>query len=238
MCWSETASVAMVGLGVAAAAVTATQRRPIVVPVTLGYFAVMEALQVAGYGVIDQCASPANQVVTLLSVLHIVFQPLVINAFGMALVVGGVRPRVQVAVFSLCAISSAIMLLQLYPFDWAGTCRPGDILCGVALCTRAGAWHLAWDVPYNALLAPVDAFLGTRLGFPTYILATFVLPLVYGAWRFALFHLLAGPMLAAQLTGEANEIPAIWCLFSIGIILICLSPWLWRRFEFRPSPTG
>ncbi len=238
MCWSETASVAMVGLGVAATVVTARRGMPVMVPVTVGYFAFMEALQVAGYAVIDQCASPANQAVTYLSILHITFQPLIINAFAMTLVIGGVRPAARVAVLTLCALSSAIMLLQLYPFEWAGTCRPGDVLCGLAMCTRSGDWHLAWDIPYNGLMVPIEAALGTHWGFPSYMFVTFLLPVAYGAWRFALFHVLAGPILAAQFTGQVNEVPAIWCLFSIGIALISLSPWLWRRFEVWPRRAG
>jgi hypothetical protein len=30
-----------------------------------------------------------------------------------------------------------------------------------------------------------------------------------------------------------NEMPAIWCLFSIAIIAIGLIPWPWRRLEVR-----
>ncbi len=71
--------------------------------------------------------------------------------------------------------------------------------------------------------------------FPTYGIAVFIVPLAYGCWRFVLFHLLAGPVLAFQLTDNANEIPAIWCLFSIGIILIGLSPWLRGRFRVPPG---
>ena len=238
MCWSETASVAMVGVGVAAAVVTARSGRPAAVPLALGYFAVMEALQVAGYAVIDQCDSPANQTVTWLSILHITFQPFVINAFAMALVVGGVAPRVRALAFGLCALSAVVMLIQLYPFPWAGSCRPGDILCGPQICTRSGEWHLAWDVPYNGLLTPLDAAAGTRWGFPTYLAAAFLVPLLYGAWRFSLLHALLGPFLAGRLTNLPNELPAIWCLFSVAIILISLSPWLWRRFEIRATPAA
>lgn len=230
MCWSETASLAMVGIGAAAAVVTARQGRPLAVPVAFGYFAVMEALQAAGYRVIDQCDSPANQTITFLSILHIVFQPFVINAFALALVVGGVRVRTQVVIYGFCALASVTMLLQLYPFDWAGACRPGDLLCGERLCTRSGEWHLAWDVPFNGLLVPFDTFFGTHWSFPAYMLAVFLMPLFYGAWRFCLFHALVGPMMAGWLTQQPNELPAIWCLFSIGIIVIGLSPWMWRRF--------
>jgi len=86
MCWSMGVSLGMVALGGAATAVTIRRGDAPAIPVTLGYFTVMEALQVAGYAVIDDCTSPVNQSVTVLSVLHIVFQPLVINAFAMTLV--------------------------------------------------------------------------------------------------------------------------------------------------------
>jgi hypothetical protein len=61
------------------------------------------------------------------------------------------------------------------------------------------------------------------------------MPLFYGAWRLVLFHALAGPILAGFLTSDQGEMPAIWCLFSIGLVLMSLSPWLWRRFEARPA---
>ena len=60
--------------------------------------------------------------------------------------------------------------------------------------------------------------------FPFYLAAVFVLPLVYGAWRFVVFHAVCGPLLARALTDNPNEMPAIWCLFSIGLLLVGLSP--------------
>lgn len=235
MCFSLGVSAAMVGLGATATAVTIRRRDAVAVPLTLGYFTVMEALQIAGYMVIDQCGTPANETVTLLSVLHIVFQPFAINAFAMALVARRVSLPMQTLVFTLCSLSALVMILQLYPFEWAGTCVPGSNLCADRLCTVSGDWHLAWDVPFNGMLASVDRSIGLMWGFPTYILAVFVLPLLYGAWRLVLFHALFGPILAGQLTGNPNEVPAIWCLFSIGIVLIALSPAIRRRFEGRPA---
>lgn len=236
MCFSLSVSVAMVGLGGAATALTIRRVETPAVPLTLGYFTVMEALQVAGYLVIDQCGVPANQAVTLLSVLHIAFQPFVINAFAMALMAQPVRLGMQVAVYTLCALSATVMLLQLYPFSWAGSCLPGSSLCAERLCTVSGDWHQAWDVPYNGLLAWIDLPVVSGWGFPTYILTVFLLPIIYGAWRLVLFHLLIGPVLAGQLTSNPNEVPAIWCLFSIGILLIVLSPRIRRWFEGRPVP--
>lgn len=225
MCWTLGVSAAMVAVGGAATAVTVRRGDTAAVPLTLGYFTFMEALQVWGYLVIDQCGMPANQSVTLLSVLHIVFQPFIINAFFIALMPRRVSLPMQGLVYAVCTASACVMLLQLYPFDWAGTCLPGSSLCGAQMCTVSGNWHLGWDVPYNGLLTglPLPEYLAT-MGFPTYVLAAFVLPLIYGAWRVVIFHALAGPILAGRLTDSPNEVPAIWCLFSIAIILVALAP--------------
>lgn len=235
MCWSMGVTAAMVGLGAVATALSARRGDAVAIPATLGYFTAMEALQLAGYAVVDQCGNPANESVTFLSVLHIIFQPFLINAFAMQLVPAPVRVRAQVRVYVICALAAALMLMQLYPFGWAGPCRPGFPLCGSVLCTVSGDWHIGWDVPYNGLMVPLEQALGIHSGFPAYLVAAFVVPLFYGAWRFVLFHALIGPVLATRLTTNPNEGPAIWCLFSIGIILIALSPAIRRRFQTPDS---
>lgn len=229
MCWSETATLTMVAIGTAATIYTAKKRLPPAVPFTLGYFTLMEGLQAVGYLYVDDCASPANQLITLLSYLHIAFQPAVINAFAMELVPGPVRQRVRGVVYGLCFLASVVMLVQLYPFDWAGTCRLGQPLCGTSLCLVSGSWHIGWEIPFNGLSIPIDDLLGMNIGFPSYMAAVFVLPLVYGSWRFVVFHFFVGPQLTLQLTSNPNEMPAVWCLFSIGILLIALVP---KLFDF------
>lgn len=231
MCWGATVSITMVGAVAVATAVVAARGQPRAIWLTLGYFTVMEALQAAGYAVVDQCGAPSNRAITLLSYLHIVFQPFFINAFTMELVPDPVKARLRRGVYLFCGLSSAVMLAQLYPFEWAGSCRLGETLCGAELCVVSGEWHIAWDIPYNGLLLPFEDALGVPAGFPTYWLAAFLLPLAYGAWRFVIFHALAGPILAATLTVNPNEAPAVWCLFSIGILLMALSPLIRQRFE-------
>lgn len=231
MCWSAGVSIAMVGAGAVATAVLAARKQPQAIWLTLGYFTVMEALQAFGYAVVDQCSLSSNQAITLLSYLHIVFQPFFINAFAMELVPGPVKARLRRGVYLCCAASSAVMLVQLYSFEWAGSCRLGEALCGTDLCLISGEWHIAWSIPYNGLLLPLEDAIGVHSGFPTYLLAAFLLPLAYGAWRFVIFHALAGPILAGMLTASPNEAPAVWCLFSIGILLIGLSTRLRHRFE-------
>jgi hypothetical protein len=228
------ATVVMAAAGTAGAAVALRRGDPPAVPLTLGYFALMEALQFGGYAVVDRCGTPANETITWLSMLHIVFQPFVINAFAMTLVVRPIPAATRALVWGGCAASAVVMLTQLQPFAWAGSCAPGAILCGPALCTVSGDWHIAWDVPYNGLLNGVDTGLGW--GFPTYMIAAFALPLLYGAWRFVLLHAAVGPILAGQLTSNPNEVPAIWCLFSICILLIALVPAFRRPFALRQAP--
>ncbi|MGJ5620084.1 DUF5765 domain-containing protein [Sulfitobacter sp. MF3-043] len=218
------ASVGMVAIGTVAATVTYGRGDPAAIWLTLGYFTIMEALQVAGYGVVDQCGTAANTSVTVLSYLHIVLQPFFINAFAMELVPDVVKRRVRVGVFSACAVSSLVMLAQILPAPQLGDCQPGSALCAARWCTVSGDWHIAWDVPYNGLLVNMEHMIGLYSGFPTYLIAAFVLPLFYGAWRFVIVHAATGPILAAYLTTNPNEMPAIWCLFSILILLISLSP--------------
>lgn len=223
MCWSMEATVAMVATGTVATAVTIRRREPPAIPLVLGWFTLMEALQVAGHATVGQCAAPANQATALLSYLHIAFQPFFINAFALCLVPAPVRRGVRMAVWIACGASAAVMLLQAYPFAWAGACRAGTVLCGPGPCVVPGEWHIGWSIPRNDMLAMVSDLPIIANGFPTYIATAFLLPLLYGAWRFVLFHALVGPGLASMLTATANEMPAIWCLFSIGIILASLS---------------
>lgn len=229
MCWSETASLAMLGIGGAATVLTARRGEPKAIWLTLGYFTFMEGLQAAGYMVVDDCGNPANASITIMSYLHIAFQPLFLNAFAMAIAPTPVPDWKRRRVFGLAALATAFMLLKMVPFEAFGTCALGSPLCGLRTCLFSGDWHIAWMLPLNGLMEGIAPVFGYHLWFPAYFLAAFVLPLWYGAWRFVGFHFLIGPVLAASLTANPSEQPAIWCLFSIGIILISLSPFVRYR---------
>jgi hypothetical protein len=235
MCWSEGASAAMFGLGTVAAAITLRRGEPLAIPATLAYFALMEALQVGGNRVIDQCDLGANQTITALSYLHIALQPLFINAFAMAIAPRPVSPGTRRLVYALAGIATVLLILRLVPFGWAGPCRPGDPLCGAALCTTSGTWHLAWDVPLRDLWFWAPDIIRDYVPFPEYMLAVFALPLFYGAWRLVIFHAMLGPILARVLTDNPNEMPAIWCLFSVGLVILGLSPLIRTRLLAAPA---
>ena len=231
MCWSPEASAAMIALGTVATVTTMRRGEPVVIWGTVAYFTGIEGLQLAGYAVVDECGTTANQSITLLSYLHIALQPLVINLFALQPVPAKVRTKAIKPVIIFCSLSVVIMLVQLIPWAPLGRCVPGTALCGERLCTVSGDWHIAWQIPYNGLLAPLDALFGTRSGFPLYLFCFFVVPLVYGAWRFVVLNFLAGPVFASMLTDNPNEMPAVWCLLSIGIVCICLSPLIRQRFS-------
>jgi Family of unknown function (DUF5765) len=233
MCWSSEVSLAMTGIGAAAACVSYRRKDPAAIWLTLGYFTIMEALQVAGYAVLNQCGTSENRTVTMASYLHIVFQPFFINAFAMELVPRAVKKQAKIWVYALCGLSAAVMLAQLMPWQFADKCLPGSPLCASNLCTVSGNWHIAWNIPYNGLMLPLEDAVGIHAGFPTYMVAAFVLPLIYGAWRFSLMHALVGPTLAWALTDNPNEMPAVWCLFSIFILFLGLSLSLRRSFTAR-----
>lgn len=221
MCWSGEASAGLAILGLAGTAYAAYKKEPLALCVALGYFSLMELLQAFTYSVIDQCSLPSNQIATLLGYLHIAFQPFFINAVSLHFINRKVAVRIAPTVYLLCFISAIIMIIQVYPFDWAGHCGSefARALCGQTLCSVSGNWHIAWDVPANGIGNWLDryAFLN---GYISYALVGALLPILYGSWRMTLYHMLMGPLLARMLTTNLNEWPAVWCLLSIGLLLI------------------
>ena len=119
-----------------------------------------------------------------------------------------IREKIQIPVYILCFFTAIVMILQVYPFSWAGQCTEALPLCGKHLCSVSGNWHIAWDVNLNGL------------EFPVYAPVAFILPFIYGSWKTNIYHILVGPGFAYLLTDNMNEWPAIWCLLSIGILMI------------------
>lgn len=241
MCWSGEASAVLAAVGLGTTVYAAYKKEPPVLWMALGYFSLMELLQAFTYSVIDNCSSPSNQVATLFGYLHIAFQPFFINALSMHFIPERIRKRIEYPVYAICFASTLFMLIQLYPFDWAGTCDPQRPLCGERLCSVSGDWHIAWEVPTNgignyfvAYTNPIMWFFDS--GFVSYMIAGFIVPFLYGSWRFTLYHLLIGPFLSMLLTENINERPAIWCLLSIGILLLVVKTPLRRYMHVREWP--
>jgi len=194
--------------------------------VPLLYFSLMELLQAFTYAVINECSNPSNQVATLLGYLHISFQPFFANAVCLYFIDSNIRRKIQGWVYALCFVATIVTLVQLYPFDWAGACDPSRPLCGARLCSVSGSWHIAWELPINGIgnfFTQTDIF-GISNGFVAYMAAVFILPIFYGSWRFTLYHIALGPVMASLLTESPNKRPAVWCLLSIGLMLLIIVP--------------
>jgi len=210
MCWSGEASATVATAGVLCTIYAAYKKQPMPLWMCLGYFSLMEALQAYTYSVIDNCDSPSNQVATLLGYLHITFQPFFINGVALHFIDQRVAKKIAPFAYTVCFAAAILMLIKIYPFGWTGHCSAWRPMCGKLLCAIHGNWHIAWSLPVNNI--------GER--FSGYFLAGFVMPALYGSWRWVLFHLLAGPLLAYTTTTNMNEWPAIWCLFSFGFCFI------------------
>jgi hypothetical protein len=242
MCWSGEASAVLAAAGIGTTIYAAYKKEPAPLWIALGYFSLMELLQAYTYSVINQCELPSNQIATLFGYLHITFQPFFINAVALYFVPAEIRKKITIPVYSLCFIGAIFTLIQLYPFDWAGACDPLRPLCADRLCSVRGNWHIAWEVPTNGIgnWFVTLGFRPTSDGYPGYLLSAFALPLVYGSWRVVTYHYLFGPFIAQLSTDNHNEWPAIWCLLSIGILMLVVkSPlrrWLHvKRWIFWPK---
>ena len=240
MCWSGEASgvLAVAGLGTAFYVARTGESKELWIPLT--YFALMELLQAVTYIYIDRCDSPYNQVLTLFGYLHVSFQPFFVNMVGMYFIPKHIKEKISTTVYSLCAIAAITMLVKMFPFDWAGTCNIGvEGFCGAYTSSTSGEWHIAWQLPLNGLLSEPQHYLfGFDWGLHalTYILATFILPFIYGSWRFVSFHFLIGPLISDILTNDPNEFSAVWCLFSIALCVSVIKTPIRRYLHVRKWP--
>ena len=105
------------------------------------------------------------------------------------------------------------------PLPGRASASPAGRFCGKLLCTVRGEWHLAWLVPTNGIGNSLTHVNWLGNGYPAYLLTAFAMPALYGSWRFILFSYLAGPFASKLTTSNINEWPAVWCLFSIGLVL-------------------
>lgn len=225
MCWSGEASAVLAVTGLASTAYFYRKGESGVLCAALAYFSLMELLQAYTYTVIDQCTDPRNQVATFLGYMHIAFQPFFVNAVAMHFIPDRLRRRIAPAVYTLCAIAAVVFMMRIYPFDWITYCFDRNYtmtfftsakftmpFCGEQICSTSGDWHIAWSIPANG-----NVLMGNVYGY-----AAFALPLLYGSWKMVTYHFISGPLLAYMTTDDMNEWAAVWCLYSIGLLLLMI----------------
>jgi len=223
MCWNGQASATLATIGFASTAYIAVKGEDKKLWIPLAFFSLMEMLQAFTYTVIDQCGLPLNQILTLLGSLHIAFQPFFINAFSMHFIPEVVYKRISPFVYGICFVGTVMLISLIYPFEWTEICDIGNVpFCSEHLCSVSGNWHIAWGAPLNDMKW---LYLG-------YFVPAFLLPILYGSWKFTVYHILVGPVLAGVLTNNINEWPAAWCLMSIGLLLVVIKTPL-RQFLYN-----
>lgn len=224
MCWSGEASAVLAATGFVSTAYFYRKGESKVLCAALAYFSLMELLQAYTYTVIDQCVNPRNQIATFLGYMHIAFQPFFVNAVSMHFIPKPLRQRIAPSVYILCFVAATIFMMRIYPFNWASFCYDKsyqlwvtDIkfsmpFCGKQICSTSGDWHIAWAIPANGNIEMANA----------YVYAAFLLPLLYGSWKLVTYHLVTGPLLSFLTTNNMNEWAAVWCLYSIGLLLLLI----------------
>jgi len=220
MCWSFGASTVFAIIGILAAIYLIYKKESKLLWIPILYFAAMEVLQALTYLTINQCNLPMNQLLTYISYLHSVFQPFFMNAFFLYFIPKEVRNKISGWVFAICFIASILLLIQVYPFSWAGTCSPSNNFldldrawCGTNICSMSGSWHLIWNIPLNEM---------TWLGILGYLFPIFILPLIYGSWKVLLYQTILGPALTLLIIANPAEFPAVWCFLSVAIIILAI----------------
>lgn len=225
MCWSGEASAALAVTGFVSTAWFYRRGESKVLCLALAYFSLMELLQAYTYTVIDQCFNSHNQMATFLGYMHIAFQPFFINAVAMHFIPEPLKKRIAPAVYGLCFAAATVFMMRIYPFNWSSLCfektyqfLPGTGMqfsmpfCGREICSTSGAWHIAWAIPASGSIEMANS----------YVYAAFLLPLLYGSWKLVLYHFISGPLLAYLTTNDMNEWAAVWCLYSIGLLLLLI----------------
>ncbi len=221
MCWSGEASAVLATAGIAGAAYSALKKdpEPLALWVCLLYFASMESLQAVAYSVLNQCDSPLNQLMTMFGYLHITFQPFFINAVALYFMPKDSARIIAPWAYFGCFVAAIAMLLQLYPFAWAGHCaaRTTALRRHALHGARRMAHRLAAADEWHWQFHGQQSLSRTRLH---RISADGLLhPIALRQLALILFSWLAGPFLAGLTTSNINEWPAVWCLFSIGLVL-------------------
>lgn len=231
MCWNGEASTVVATIGLGSTAYAIYKREPVVLTMALGYFSLMELLQAVSYTVVDQCGTPLNESMTFLGYLHVTFQPFFINAVSLFFIAKQVRQRIAPYVYSVCFVAAVLLLLNIYPFKWAGLCDPQfREMCSNRWCSYYGSVHIAWEFPMNGLFNWI-ALQKHLNAWMIYIIPAFLLPILYGSWRMTLYHIFMGPVPARIITGSADELAAFWCLLSIMFLLIVIKTPV-RRYLF------
>ncbi len=225
MCWNGEVSAALAVAGAVGSVYFYKKGEPKVLCGALLYFTLIEVLQAYTYTVVDQCQNPGNYWATMLSYIHVSFQPFFFNAIAMHFIPDHRRKKIQNYVYAICLLATVAMLIRIMPLEWKFYCYQVTYyvpmlkhilykvpFCGPETCSHSGSWHIEW-----AIVAGYNWYFDRA-----YFATVFVLPLLYGSWRATIYGVVMGPAIAILTSSSSNEFAAVWCFYSVGIILLLI----------------
>jgi desulfoferrodoxin (superoxide reductase-like protein) len=218
MCWSGEASLGMTAIGLTGALYARRKGHPPAIWVSILYFSGMEFIQAMTYPVIGECGNPLNKAMTNAGYTHIAFQSFFINWIGLSFMPEKVRKKWFLPAMILSAITALWYLAIAFYEPIMTTLCTEKWFCAEQTCSVHGNWHIAWQLRLS--------WIHDYWGF--YNITAFALPVLYGSWRWSIFHLITGPIAARITTDNKFEIAAVWCLFSIGFLIAMEIPAVWR----------
>jgi len=228
MCWSGEASFAVATFGAFAAGYAKYRGKSwdrVIPPL---YFCIMEALQGFGYKYINRCELEPNQLVALLSYVHICFQPIFTSMLILSFVEKGEKRNFYSKIlYGSTFFGTFVLLMNMFDITGLIHCISGTPLCGEDVCTYKGSWHIAWRIPLNNL--------DTRYYF-SYFIPAIIVPVAIGLYVFPTYHMFTGPVLSFFMSNNPNERPAVWCLLSEFILLTLYLP-TFEKFITKYSNT-
>ncbi len=228
MCFTQPVSI---GFAVSMWIFAAAWKGPKGARACIAYFAAMETLQAFQYSWINQCDDPINKFLTLLGFFHLAFQPFFANLYLTAYM-NKKQKRYAPLILALALFAGVLGCNRMWKTAGDFDCSYGiEPMCGLKTCSFRGNVHIAWQMPLQH--ADQDYFTpGFNLHFFMFYLPTFAL----GMWPLTLFLLFSGPFLGRVLTSHQDEIPAIWCFFSIAQLFF---PLVWayitKTAMFKPK---
>merc|ERR1712137_1055586 len=192
----------------------------------------MEVLQVAQYYYIDQCSLPLNQFLTVLGLLHIAFQPCFSNLALYGLSKNRLEDQeeakyaIKLSFLAGCALFARWVFADyaIFPFP-NGPNATNEWMVGPRTCSFTGPTHVGWELTMIEVsyFAP-SFFIHLFCMFAPVLLMSLKSKfhfLKFGSCGAFLF--VTGPVLAAYITGDRFEQPAVWCFFSVSQLVLIMA---------------
>lgn len=229
MCFGKTWSIVSLSVMVTSCIVCTYMNVTWRIIAMLFFLAFKELLQLLLYYNIE--CTLTNKVLSVLSWIHISFQPFFILLFCSAFSKTPKLYNIPLILASVYAIFNILRIKELRPGGINYQCSVLDkvvSVCRPQTCSYQGRYHLA----YGFELASADGQDGFLFvpSFFSYMLLSFVVPFAIGDWQIASIHALVAFASSRFASWDTGEAAALWCLNSFWIGLLAL------YYAFKGNP--